>query len=215
MTTNQKKIDKLKKLESSANQPDQMMNVAQQIMEEVGDRDWAKKVFEKSIELSKNWYDPVDMLRIIAQTIVEQLDDFDWADKLIEGSFKSHDIDAKGKLTCAYFYTCFPDNVQFLEKSKKLYDDLINFSGDLTSEDLYQNASTIINSIKDKDLAIKYLLAAENKAESPWDYVFIAQEYVALDDKNKARELSSLGLSKCADDDEKASLRDTIDGFIV
>lgn len=214
MTNNQKKVDKLKKLEDSASQPDQMMNVAQQIVEEIGDKDWAKNVFEKSIELSKNWYDPIDMLRMIAQTIVEQLDDSDWADKLIESALDSKNISAKNKLTCAYFYTCFPDNSQFIDKSKKLYADIIKLSKDLTSEDLYQSASTIFYSTNDKELAISYLAAAENRAESPWDYIFIAQEYAALNEIEKAQKIAELGLSKCEDDDEKTSLKDTISGFL-
>ena len=48
MVTKNKAIDKLKKLESSADQPDKMMNIAHQIMEEVGDKEWSTNVFNSS-----------------------------------------------------------------------------------------------------------------------------------------------------------------------
>ena len=214
MVTKNKAIDKLKKLENNASEPDQMMNIAHQIMEEVGDKDWAINVYKKSIELSQDHYDPVDMLRRISQSIIDNLNDYDWADSLILGAFSDKNTDAKGKVACAYFYSCFSDNESFIKKSINLYTDCLKHSKDLSSEDLYQNASSIFHVLNQKELAIKYLVSAEKCVESPWDYIFIAKEYHAMGDKKSSKRLSDLGLSKCDDDDEKESLEAEIKDFM-
>ena len=214
MVTKNKAIDKLKKLESNASAADQMMNVAHQIVEEVGDKEWAINVFKKSIELARDDYDPVDMLRRISQTIVDNLGDYDWADSLISSAFSDDNTDAKGKISCAYFYSCFPDNESFIKKSIKLYSDCLKLSKELSSEVLYNNASVIFHILNQKELAIKYLVAAEQCAESPWDYIFIAKEYHGMDDKKNAKKLSDLGLAKCDDKDEKESLKNEIKDYL-
>lgn len=76
-------------------------------------------------------------------------------------------------------------------KSKKLYADFIKLSKDLTSEELHQGVSTIFYSTNDKELAISFV-AAENRAENPWDYIFIAQEYAALNETEKAKKICRL-----------------------
>ena len=157
MVTKDKAIENLKKLESNATEPDQMMNIAGQIMQLVEDREWAINVFNKSIELAHDYYDPVDMLRRISQSIIHYLGDYDWADSLISGAFSDKSIDAKGKVTCAYFYSCFSDNESFIKKSIKLYTNCLKYSKDLSSEDLYQTASSIFHDLNEKELAIKYL----------------------------------------------------------
>jgi hypothetical protein len=214
MATKNKAIDKLKKLESNADEPDQMMNIAHQIMDEVGDKEWAINVFKKSIELANDHYDPVDMLRRISQSIIDNLGDFEWADSLISGAFSDKNTDAKGKINCAYFYSRFPDNEEFLKKSFKLYNDCLKLSKELSSEVLYQNASGIFHTLNQKELAIKYLVSAEKCVESPWDYIFIAKEYYGMDDKKNAKKLSDLGLAKCDDEDEKESLKNEIKDFM-
>jgi hypothetical protein len=214
MNTKNKTIDKLKKLESNADEADQMMNIAHQIMEEIGDKEWAKLVFNKSIEMAHDHYDPVDMLRRISQTIVEQLGDYVWADSLISEAFSNPNTDAKGKITCASFYSCFADNDSFIKKSVKLYTDCLVLSKELSSEVLYNNASVIFHILNQKELAIKYLVLAEKCVESPWDYVFIAKEYYGMDEKNSAKKLSELGLTKCDDPDEKESLINEIKDYM-
>ena len=213
MVTKNKAIDKLKKLENNASEPDQMMNIAHQIMEDVGDKDWAINVYKKSIELSQDHYDPVDMLRRISQSIIDNLGDYDWADSLISGAFSDKNTDAKGKITCASFYSCFADNESFIKKSIKIYTDCLKLSKDLSSEVLYQNASGIFHTLNQKDLAIKYLVSAEKYVESPWDYIFIAKLYYEMGDKKNAKKLSDLGLSKC-DKDEKESLKNEIKDYM-
>ena len=214
MVSKDKAIENLKKLESNATEPDQMMNIAGQIMQLVEDREWAINVFNKSIELAHDYYDPVDMLRRISQSIIHYLGDYDWADSLISGAFSDKSIDAKGKVTCAYFYSCFSDNESFIKKSIKLYTNCLKYSKDLSSEDLYQTASSIFHDLNEKELAIKYLISAEKYVESSWDYIFIAKEYHAMGDKKSAKRLSDLGLSKCEDDDEKESLEAEIKNYM-
>ena len=214
MVTKNKAVDKLKKLETNASEPDQMMNIAHQIMEEVGDKDWAINVFKKSIELAHDHYDPVDMLRRISQSIIDNLSDYDWADSLISGAFSDKNTNAKDKINCAYFYSCFPDNEQFIKKSINLYTDCLKLSKELSSEVLYQNASGIFHTLNQKELAIKYLVSAEKCIESPWDYIFIAKEYYGMDDKKTAKKLSDLGLTKCEDDDEKESIKNEIKDYM-
>lgn len=214
MVTKNKVIDKLKKLESSADQPDKMMNIAHQIMEEVGDKEWAINVFKKSIELAHDDYDPVDMLRRISHSIVDNLGDYDWADTLISTAFSDKNTDAKGKITCASFYSSFADNESFTKKSIKLYTDCLKLSKELSSDILYNNASVIFHVLNQKELAIKYLVSAEKCVESPWDYIFIAKEYYGMDDKKTAKKLSDLGLTKCEDDDEKESLKNEIKDYM-
>jgi tetratricopeptide (TPR) repeat protein len=214
MVTKNKAIDKLKKLEANADQPDKMMNIAHQIMEEVGDKEWAIIVFKKSIELAHDDYDPVDMLRRISHSIVENIGDYDWADTLISAAFSDKNTDAKGKITCAYFYSCFADNESFTKKSIKLYTDSLKLSKELSSDVLYNNASVIFHVLNQKELAIKYLVSAEKCIESPWDYIFIAKEYYGMGDKNNAKKLSDLGLAKCDDEDEKESLVNEIKDYM-
>jgi tetratricopeptide (TPR) repeat protein len=214
MVTKNKAIDELKKLETNASEPDQMMNIAHQITEEVGDKDWAINVFKKSIVLAHDYYDPVDMLRRISQSIIDNLGDYEWADSLMSDAYSDKSTDAKGKITCAYFYSCFTDNESFIKKSINFYTDCLKLSEDLSSEDLYQNASSIFHVLNQKELAIKYLISAEKCAESPWDYIFIAKEYFGMDDKKSAKKLSDLGLSECEDDDEKESLEAEIKDYM-
>ena len=214
MVNKNKAIDKLKKLESNATEPDQMMNIAHQIMEEVGDKEWSINVFKKSIELAQDHYDPVDMLRRISQSIIDNLGDYDWANSLISSAFSDKNTNAKGKINCAYFYSCFPDNENFIKNSIKLYTDCLKLSKELSSEDLYQSASGIFHNLNQKELAVKYLVAAEKCVESPWDYIFIAKEYYGMDDKKNAKKLSDLGLAKCDDEDEKESLKNEIKDFM-
>ncbi len=214
MVTKNKSIDKLKKLESNASEPDQMMNIAHQIMEEVGDREWAIIVFKKSIDLAHDHYDPVDMLRRISQSIIDNLGDYDWADSLISDALSDKNTNAKDKVTCAYFYSCFADNEFFIKKSIKLYTDFLKISKELSSQDLYQNANSIFHTLNQKELAIKYLVSAEKCVESPWDYIFIAKEYYEMGDKNSAKKLSDLGLAMCEDEDEKVSLKNEINDYM-
>ena len=214
MVNKNKAIDKLKKLESNATEPDQMMNIAHQIMEEVGDKEWSINVFKKSIELAQDHYDPVDMLRRISQSIIDNLGDYDWANSLISSAFSDKNTNAKGKINCAYFYSCFSDNENFIKNSIKLYTDCLKLCKELSSEDLYQSASGIFHNLNQKELAVKYLVAAEKCVESPWDYIFIAKEYYGMDDKKNAKKLSDLGLAKCDDEDEKESLKNEIKDFM-
>ncbi len=214
MVTKNKAIDKLKKLEANSDQPDNMMNIAHQILEEVGDKEWSINVYKKSIELARDHYDPVDMLRRISQSIIDNLGDYDWADSLISGAFSDKNTNAKGKINCAYFYSCFAANENFTKNSIKLYTDCLKLSKDLSSEDLYQSASGIFHTLNQKELAIKYLLSAEKCVESPWDYIFIAKEYYGMGDKNNAKKLSDLGLAKCDDEDEKESLKNEIKDYM-
>jgi hypothetical protein len=214
MVTKNNAIDKLKKLEANSDQPDNMMNIAHQILEEVGDKEWSINVYKKSIELAHDYYDPVDMLRRISQSIIDNLGDYDWADSLISGAFSDKNTNAKGKINCAYFYSCFSDNENFIKNSIKLYTDCLKLSKDLSSEDLYQSASGIFHILNQKELAIKYLVSAEKCVESPWDYIFIAKEYYGMGDKNNAKKLSDLGLAKCDDEDEKESLKNEIKDYM-
>ena len=214
MVTKNNAIDKLKKLEANSDQPDNMMNIAHQILEEVGDKEWSINVYKKSIELARDHYDPVDMLRRISQSIIDNLGDYDWADSLISGAFSDKNTNAKGKINCAYFYSCFAANENFTKNSIKLYTDCLKLSKDLSSEDLYQSASGIFHILNQKELAIKYLVSAEKCVESPWDYIFIAKEYYGMGDKNNAKKLSDLGLAKCDDEDEKESLKNEIKDYM-
>ena len=120
----------------------------------------------------------------------------------------------KNKINCAYFYSCFTDNENFIKKSIKLYTDCLKLSKELSSEVLYQNASGIFHTLNQKELAIKYLVSAEKCVESPWDYIFIAKEYYGMDDKKNAKKLSDLGLAKCDDEDEKESLKNEIKDYM-
>lgn len=215
MVNKSKVIEKLKKLEANASEPVQLMNIGTQIIEELDDREWAAQVYRNSIKLSKTCYDPIGARVGIALTIAKQLDDFEWANSLVEEELSDSTLKAKKRLECIWFYTNFPGNDVFIAKANDLYSDFLNLSADFTSDDLYQSASVIFNDLNNSDLAIKYLQEAEKRAESPWDFIFIAKEYANMTDKKNAQRLADIGLSKCDDKDELDSLKSDVDDFMT
>jgi hypothetical protein len=212
MTGNSNQTEELKFLENDADQPDQMMNVAREIIAETGDKEWGTKVFQKSIEMSKDWYDEVGMIRLIAISIIQELEDYDWADNLISNCLSDTDLKDRDKVTCANFYSEFPQNNSYITKSNKLYSELLN-SSELDSETFYQQCVIIVNVLNNKELAEGYLVRAEKCAQSPWDYAFISEHYIMLSDKENAKRLSGIAISKCEDEDEKSDIQDYINGI--
>ena len=115
MAANQKKVDKLKKQESQATQPDQLMNCAREILLEVGDPKWAKEVFTKAIAATADFINPVDYMRQISQMVLEDLKDPVWANEIMEKCLKSPKLETLEKFDIAYFIVNMVNLMAFMQ----------------------------------------------------------------------------------------------------
>ena len=216
MAANQKKVDKLKKQESQATQPDQLMNCAREILLEVGDAKWAKDVFTKAIAATADFINPVDYMRQISEMVLEDLKDPVWANEIMEKCLKNPKLETLEKFDIAYFYSQYGEPDGFHARSISIYKDLLKVSPkNIEPEQFYQAADVIFNDLNDKDLTVKFLEQAAKVSTAAWDLIFIAQRYAELlEDKITAKRFVDLAVKACDDKDEVDSIKEQAKEFM-
>jgi tetratricopeptide (TPR) repeat protein len=209
-------VDKLKKQESQATQPDQLMNCAREIILEVGDAKWAKEVFAKAIAATADFINPVDYMGQISQMVLEDLKDPVWADEIMDRCLKNPKLETVEKFDIAYFYSQSSDPSNFHTKSISIYKDILKANHkNIEPEQFYQAADVIFNDLNDKDLTVKFLEQAAKLSKGAWDLVFIAQRYVELlEDKKTAQKFVDLAIKACEDADEVESIEQQVKEFM-
>jgi hypothetical protein len=209
-----KKIDKLKAREVQATDSEELLSLAIDIMREVDDVEWATAVFESALSKA----DKCDIVRRICGELVSYTGRYDIAIRSIDNAISKHAKDPKDLLSIISFFASNADQDGFRERALTIYSDIILTGLDvLTCEDIYQEASQILDELDNRDLALTFLDEAEKKAESHWDFIGIAKEYAFAGDRlnfdrliKKARENAGDADDLEAVDQEEA---DTIDYF--
>ncbi len=166
-------IKEFKAAEKEAEDSSDFRGIADDIAE-AGDKEWAKKVYEKAEKKAEDF----TQLNDIAYGIVENLTNKEWAKKVYEKAEKKAQ-DSGEFCDLAEF---IQDNLGDNDWAIKLYKKAEKKAEDCT--EMVSLADTIFEKLNDKEWAKKIDMKAAGKAEGYYDFLCLGDSaYKTLDDK--------------------------------